>query len=238
MNGASDWERGEKDYDDQIAALASYGACDACGQTLDGHTASRLPDGTVKHIDCKGEAEAGRNRTAKSGGKSAGNDLYLTPDDFLAVLSKMGPIELDPAGSTAGSFVWPTREYRLDRGEDGLILPWKVKLGALVYCNPPYSQSRKWVEKADAEHAKHLSEIILLVAARTDTIATQAMRATCVCFWKGRLTFIDPVTKKPPVDAKGKPAGAMFPSMVAYYGHREKRFREVFEPCGKVVRWK
>ena len=177
------------------------------------------------------------NRTAKVGGRSKGNDCYLTPDSFLAVLREMGPIELDPAGSEAGSFVKPAREYRLDRGEDGLALPWKVKMGALVYCNPPYSQTRKWVEKADAEHAKHLSEIILLVAARTDTIATQAMKAKCVCFWKGRITFIDPITKQPPLDKHGKPAGAMFPSMMLYYGLREPRFREVFEPHGKVVRW-
>lgn len=178
-----------------------------------------------------------KNRVAKSGGKSSGNDNYLTPDNFLAVLSKMGRIALDPAGSEAGSFVWPDREYRLDRSEDGLALPWKVGLGQLVYCNPPYSESRRWIEKADAEYEKHHSEIFLLVAARPDTIAAQAMKARFVCFWKGRLTFIDPVTKQPPVDAKGKPAGAMFPSMVLYYGVREARFREVFGPCGKVVRW-
>lgn len=181
--------------------------------------------------------KASDNRTAKTGGRSKGNDCYLTPSDFLAVLSKMGRIELDPAGSEAGSLIWPTMEYRLDRGEDGLALPWKVRMGSLVYCNPPYSESRRWIEKADAEHARFRSEIFLLVAARTDTIATQAMQARLVCFWKGRITFLDPVTKEPPKDKKGKPAGAMFPSMVLYYGLRESRFREVFEPHGKVVRW-
>jgi hypothetical protein len=177
------------------------------------------------------------NRTAKSGGRSKGNDGYLTPDSFLGVLSKMGAIELDPAGSEAESFIWPSREYRLDRGEDGLALSWKVKLGSIVFCNPPYSETRKWIEKADVEHAQHLSEIFLLVAARTETIAMQASKARFVCFWKGRITFVDPATKKPPTDANGKPAGAMFPSCVLYYGIREARFREVFEPFGKVVRW-
>ncbi len=216
-----------------LESVAPYGTC-ACGVALDGTNASRLPDGSVKHIQC---APADDNRTAKSGGRSRGNDLYLTPDSFLAVVSKFGAIELDPAGSAQGSSVWPTREYRLDRGEDGLTLPWKAKMGAIVYCNPPYSETRKWIEKADAEHALHMSEIVMLVAARTETIAVQACRAKCICFWKGRITFVDPETKAPPVDAKGKPAASMFPSMVLFWSLREKRIREVFEPYGKVVRW-
>jgi hypothetical protein len=192
---------------------------------------------TVASIEAP-EAETGTdNRTAKSGGKSTGNDFYLTPGGFLVAMRKLGNIELDPCGSAAGSLVLADREYQIERGEDGLALSWKVKLGNLCYFNPPYSQTRKWIEKADAEFKQHMSSSVGLVAARVGTIAAQNMHAKFVCFLKGRLTFLNPETRSPPLDKKGKPTGAMFDSMVIYYGLNEKKFREVFEPLGKVVRW-
>jgi hypothetical protein len=194
--------------------------------------------GAVPREAAAGAAPKKKNRTAKSGGKSTGNDFYLTPADFLDVVRLMGPIELDPAGSEKGSFVNAEREYRLDRGEDGLVLSWRLRsIDALSFCNPPYSKGRAWIEKADAEFEQHESESLLLIAARTETVAVQASKACFICFVKGRLTFCDPITKAPPKDAKGKDTAAMFPSMVLYYGQREARFRAVFEPLGKVVRW-
>lgn len=177
------------------------------------------------------------NRTAKSGGKSKGNDNFLTPPSYLDVLRQFGTIELDPCGSATGSFVDALREYRLDKGEDGLVLPWGPMAWGLIHVNPPYSQTRAWIEKADAEAALGC-EIVMLIAARPGTIAWQKMNATSVCFWRGRLTFLDPATKLPPVDAKGKPTGAMFDSAAVYWGERESAFRAVFAKHGKVVSWR
>lgn len=176
------------------------------------------------------------NRTAKTGGRSTGNDGYLTPDNFLAVLSQMGPIELDPCGDER-SHIWPDRDYRLDKGEDGLLESWQVADGALVFCNPPYSQARQWIEKADLEWEVWRSNIYLLIAARTGTIALQQTNASMACFWRGRLTFVDPATGQPPKDRHGRPVGAMFDSMVLGYTDDEARFRKVFAPHGRVVKW-
>jgi len=186
---------------------------------------------------------------AKRGGKSAGNDYYMTDPKVIAAVRKLGPIELDPCGAckpvcdeageivayeTITSPVGAERDYSLARGEDGLKQPWRVRLNALWYCNPPYSQTRKWIEKADAER---LSSGVLLIAARTGTIAFQAAKARLICFIGARLMFLDPETGAPPTDGKGKPTGAMFDSAVLYYGTREAAFRAAFEPLGKVVKW-
>ena len=193
--------------------------------------------------------------TAKRGGKSRGNDFYMTGAGILNPIRAFATIELDPCGAckpifddpaaekpkvvrheAVQSLVFAEREYRLDRGEDGLTLPWRVKMGNVVFVNPPYSQTRAWVRKAD-EESKRLNEILMLVAARTGTQAVQASRTRLICFLKERLRFLDPETLLPPIDANGKATGAMFDSMIMYYGMREAAFRAVFAPYGKVVRW-
>lgn len=206
-----------------------------------------------------GEAHIAKHEAlaaAKRGGKSVGNDYYLTGARILLPIREFGIIELDPCGACkpifddpesedrkiighepVKSLVFAEREYRLDRGEDGLALPWRVKMGNIWYSNPPYSQTRKWVEKADAEHKRWLSEGLMLIAARTGAKAIQAAKARLICFLDERLRFLDPETLLLPTDAKGKPTSAMFDSMVMYYGMREAAFRAAFEPYGKVVRW-
>ena len=47
---------------------------------------------------------------------------------------------------------------------DGLSIDWKKT----NFCNPPYSEVKKWVLKGFEEHRKH-REVIFLVYAKTDT---------------------------------------------------------------------
>lgn len=167
---------------------------------------------------------------------STDSDNLLSPSPFLAVVSQLGAIELDPCPPPQGveGLIWPSREYRQERGEDGRALSWKVKMGALVYVCPPDTDWREWVAKADAEHSARLCEIVLLMAARVASRSFHEARAKAVCFWRGTLPLLVPETQEPVPYAKG--AG---PSMaVLYWGLREPRFREVFAPYGKVVRWK
>lgn len=61
----------------------------------------------------------------------------------------MGTIDLDPC-SNAASAVRALVDYRLDRGQDGLALPWRA---SLTYVNPPYGREvNRWVCKAVAEY--------------------------------------------------------------------------------------
>jgi hypothetical protein len=50
---------------------------------------------------------------------------------------------------------------------DGLKVDWRCPLGETVYCNPPFKQMGKWVEKLTGEIKKgHCRSIVLLAPAR------------------------------------------------------------------------
>ena len=152
---------------------------------------------------------------------SSAKDDWRTPAGLLRLVRQIGPIALDPC-SADGSLVHAVREYRLDRREDGLRLPWAV--GGLVYCNPPYGDViRPWTRRIAREAASGV-EIVALLPARVDTAWWRDVSgAPAICFWRGRLTFI------------GAPNPATFPSAICYFGPRVERFVEVFAPCGWIT---
>lgn len=67
----------------------------------------------------------------------------------------------------------------ITRGQDGLSVSWA---GERVYCNPPYSEIRPWVEKAWKEKEAELI-VLLLPANRTEQ-----------SWWQG---FIEPHRDRP-----------------------------------------
>jgi hypothetical protein len=160
--------------------------------------------------------------------KSSKSTDWNTPESFLDVVRQLGPIGLDPC-SGAGSTVGARVEWRPDQGDDGLLDDWGG-LG-LVYANPPYGKTiKQWAAKIADEAARGV-EIVALLPSRTDTTWFQnhvSTRADAICFWRGRLRFID---------ADGKPAksGATFPCMAAYFGPRADRFRAIFAVHGFIV---
>ena len=86
---------------------------------------------------------------------------------------------------------------------DGLAMEWE----ALTYVNPPYSEIRKWLEKALSEIALGNTALaIFLVPARVDTKWFQELiyGQHAYKFIKGRLKFGDQKNSAP------------FPSMVIY----------------------
>ena len=66
------------------------------------------------------------------------NDCLKTPE---WVYSKLDTVDLDPCAGP-DTFIGVTN-YALERGEDGLVLPWH----GFVYCNPPFSQKEIWAER-------------------------------------------------------------------------------------------
>ena len=169
-----------------------------------------------------------RKRMASS--KSA---HWCTPTKVLDPVRQVNNIALDPC-SNLFSIVEPKKAVLLENGEDGLQLPWAElaeDLGGLVYVNPPYGKVIKyWIQKCVIESARG-AEIIALVGARTETKWFQdwiMATAQAVCFWKGRLTFIDGT-------GQGRKNPAFFPSAVVYWGPNTAKFLQEFEDKGTCI---
>ena len=67
---------------------------------------------------------------------------WCTPEWLTAILPH---IDLDPC-SNARSTVRARQSYAIERGEDGLVLPWS----GVVYVNPPYADVMPWVLRAES----------------------------------------------------------------------------------------
>ena len=133
-----------------------------------------------------------------------------TPPTLFDTLSHIyGPFNLDVCAlpQTAKCPAY----YSLENGQDGLALPWRGN----CFCNPPYNQLRRWIEKGVRElRAWNCHRVVYLITARPDTIAWQDYifpYASHVHFVRGRLKFIEPATMAPAEH------GAMFPSAIVVF---------------------
>lgn len=125
-------------------------------------------------------------------------DDWATPQTFFDVVELLfGPFELDAAASEqntkCGAWLGP------DLGIDALTVEWWGR----VWVNPPYSQVAQFIDKAIEEtEAGHTTQIVMLVAARTDTkwFWKAARYAAEVRFLKGRLQFGSPMVWKTEFD--------------------------------------
>lgn len=155
---------------------------------------------------------------------SSDDQTWNTPRWFIDRIEKaLGRIALDPC-SNSWSEVRAAREFRLERGKDGLSLPWR----GLTYVNPPYGRAiAVWTARC-ADQAGEGAEVIALVPSRTDTAWWQAAARSCqaVVLWRGRFKFM----------TQGKEADpAPFPSSVFYFGQRGDLFLAEFGNDGIVV---
>jgi len=158
---------------------------------------------------------------------SSKNSHWCTPPEVLDRVRKVNNIALDPC-SNPMSIV--DADLEIMPPQDGLTVPW-LQDGGLTFVNPPYGREVKyWTAKARKEASKG-AEIILLTAARVDTRWFHEdlfSGASAICFWKGRIKFIDPVTRK-----QGNPA--LFPSAVVYWGDNCLGFAKAFADAGYVM---
>lgn len=131
---------------------------------------------------------------------SSKSDDWATPADFFAVLNAEFNFDLDVCASEKNH---KTPDY-FDEKTDGLSQNWG---GRRVFCNPPYSQIEKWIQKAWTESYKPQTLIVLLIPARTDTkyFHDYILHRSEIRFVKGRLKF------------GNSEHAAPFPSMVVVY---------------------
>lgn len=129
------------------------------------------------------------------------SDEWSTPQDFFDLCVDMfGKFSMDVA---ANAYNKKCTVY----SSDGLNHSWA---GWRVWCNPPYSQIAKWVEKCATE--EDAETIALLIPARTDTRYFHEWimpYAHQIYFVKGRLKFGDSKNSAP------------FPSMLVIFDHKK-----------------
>ena len=131
---------------------------------------------------------------------SSNSDEWSTPIDFFEMLNDEFSFTLDPCANESNHKT--PRWYGIE--DDGLSKDWG---GERVFCNPPYSQIKYWVEKAYVESRKPNTIVVLLMPARTDTryFHDFVYGKAELRFVKGRLKFGNSKNSAP------------FPSLVAVY---------------------
>ena len=162
----------------------------------------------------------GREQGATS--KSLSSDEWYTPPNISElVIQVLGQITLDPCADE-GKHIRAAQHYTAS--DDGLIQEWNGR----VFMNPPYSQPGAWIKKLQAEfESGRVTEAIALVPAATDTKwLSPILKSQPVCFWTGRIKFLD-TNYKPRLSARQS-------HCLVYWGENWERFKEVFDSYGVV----
>ena len=153
---------------------------------------------------------------------SSSRDDWETPPEFFAALNEEFHFTLDvcalPETAKCADYFTPE--------DDGLSRPWIAPRGGAVFCNPPYSRRTKnspgqeaWIKKAAEEGKRPGAVGVMLIPARTDTLAFHEYiyHKAEIRFIKGRLRF----------RVNGQTGDAApFPSMVVIFRGPEGREEE------------
>lgn len=115
---------------------------------------------------------------------TSNSDEWSTPQEIFDSLDQEFHFTLDPCATDANhkAPVYFTRE------QNGLDVSWG---GHRVFCNPPYSQISRWVEKAYYEGCKDNTVVVLLIPSRTDTqyFHNYILHRSEIRFIQGRIKF-------------------------------------------------
>ena len=131
---------------------------------------------------------------------SHNSDEWETPQELFDKLDREFHFSLDACASDENHKC--DNYYTIE--DDGLDKIWDC--GA-IFCNPPYSQIAKWVEKCYREGQKDGTVVVMLIPARTDTrwFHKYVYHRSEIRFLRGRLKF------------SGAMYNAPFPSMVVVF---------------------
>ncbi|BDA76374.1 hypothetical protein CAL7716_105400 (plasmid) [Calothrix sp. PCC 7716] len=163
---------------------------------------------------------AASQKTSKTSEKPSDN--WYTPQHIIdLVIQVLNQIDLDPCAETGKNIPASTHYTHTD---NGLLQPWHGR----IFLNPPYSEPGKWITKLNEEIATgRVTEAIALVPGATDTNwLSPILKTQPVCFWKGRIKFLD-TNYKPKLPARQS-------HILIYWGDNSARFLEVFDEYGVV----
>ena len=128
---------------------------------------------------------------------------WSTPQDLFDSLNQEFNFTLDPCSTHDNAKC--TKHFTLK--DNGLDQDWG---GETVFCNPPYGKElSKWIKKSYYESFKPNTVVVMLIPARTDTIAFHdyILGHSEIRFLRGRLKF------------GGSKTSAPFPSMIVIFNH-------------------
>ena len=151
------------------------------------------------------------------------SDCCYTPLHIVDLVKRvLGEIDLDPCADD-GKHIPSQLHYTAK--DDGLSKPWHGR----IFFNPPYSCPGKWVAWFLQEYAAlRVTEAIALLPAATDTNwLSPVLKTQPVCFWKGRIKFLDE-------NYKPMRQGARQSHVLVYWGENWQKFKEVFNSYGFV----
>ncbi|MBW4512475.1 MAG: phage N-6-adenine-methyltransferase [Scytonematopsis contorta HA4267-MV1] len=150
------------------------------------------------------------------------SDCWYTPPNIIQLVAKvLGGIDLDPCADDGKNVPAKTHYTAMD---NGLIREW----GGRVFMNPPYSCPGVWMSKLLLElETGRVKSAIALVSAATDTNwLSPVLSVQPVCFWKGRIKFLDE-SYQPKNSARQS-------HLLIYWGENPHYFQEIFESYGVV----
>lgn len=131
-------------------------------------------------------------------------DCWQTPVWLFDALTLEFDFWLDAAANEQNALC----AYFLTLEQDALKNDW-VSYGA-IWCNPPYSNLKPWIEKAAEQCVKQNKAIVMLLPADQSTswysLALKSVDEVRI-ITDGRINFINPKTGK---EKKGNSKGSMF----------------------------
>jgi hypothetical protein len=174
---------------------------------------------------------------------SSEHNEWWTPENVLEAVRVLygGPPDLDPAScAEANARVGALDYYSPEKGQDGLVLPWRGK----VFTNPPYgyregrqSNQAVWIERAFRGWARgEFDELVGVFAARPGTRWYRWTQHMCRCVLDERGSFVEPDARRIAREAAGKAYGGDTKgTVVVYMGWRWGAFYEAFGHLGEVL---
>lgn len=118
-------------------------------------------------------------------------DDWQTPARVLAPIQATDPIDMDPCAGEETEI----GDINISPPQDGLSYDWE----GTVFCNPPYSDKKAWLDKAAQEYQRNTADrVYVLIPDSTDVISWwhEIIAENCrwTVFFNGRVKYIDPDT--------------------------------------------
>ena len=131
-------------------------------------------------------------------------DTFNTPDSLFNQLNRVFNFQIDAACTTKNRKL--PKGFFVDEGGNGLKEPWKGR----VFCNPPFSQKKEWIEKAIKEVESGVCPVCVMILPLNCMSTTFFMDLVYKNYHyeiiKKRIEFLDDKTKKP---ASGNNSGTV-----------------------------